>query len=711
MRSIIYQQFRKRRNPNIVTPIPPVIVNNQSGETSYFNAYLLPLSEKANLQSALNTYGSVRLAQGDYSGTAITMTSNQKLYGHPRLNLTPHITIAAGSSGVHIENVIAQTITFQAGALTSNCIIKTIKYTSLVGTNMSISNNEFIDIIGSIVFDCSVSGYFRNNKIIKHQVQTDQINLRMKGNNITPSYGNVHLHTNFLTPLGDATDIDGLQSSTFVGLDSEGWNLTGLGSRAMLYAKNMGRLNVTDLGGGNGYSAVITGAFDVQADNLLFFNKTLSVPTQDLISNNTNVTTFRGEGNFNRGAGSPVGFNTLGHLNTNTLLLNGVEQLTTVIDPTEVTKIKSGFLTTQYTPWIRTIHETIPNPTGANWATERVGKPDSRAYIQGLIDNNNIAELPEGIYYISSTLNIPLDGAHGIIGKGTGKTVIVGLTDTFPLITLSYGSTQNFTLAYITLQGGTDGIYSGTIDTQIAFQNLKYVSFRNHINGIHLYRIFGLDNNFFDHVSFTNCIRGLYQNALKPYVDTTTCSYVDKTVFYNSQFINCTTPISMLATRPDNLNLWYNCKFDTGQIALDLSGQNFPLVANCDFSNFTGTEVIKSNAVSIYSSNFNNNSPSNAIINAVVTHLEGCNLLDNETVFSPVQFNPCMTYIYNSTVNGNVVVSSPDGTYPAYSAIYTNSVLSGNTTISKMLVNVKAGTPTVIVNETPTPYPQLLVTQ
>jgi hypothetical protein len=48
--------------------------------------------------------------------------------------------------------------------------------------------------------------------------------------------------------------------------------------------------------------------------------------------------------------------------------------------------------------------ETLPDPLGANWRTERVGKPDSTAYIQNLINTNGIAELPEGVFYISSTL-------------------------------------------------------------------------------------------------------------------------------------------------------------------------------------------------------------------------------------------------------------------------------------------------------------------
>jgi hypothetical protein len=60
----------------------------------------------------------------------------------------------------------------------------------------------------------SVSGYFRNNKIIKHQAQAKYFKSCNEGNSTT-SYGNVHLWS-ILTPAGDATDLDNLQSSTFV---------------------------------------------------------------------------------------------------------------------------------------------------------------------------------------------------------------------------------------------------------------------------------------------------------------------------------------------------------------------------------------------------------------------------------------------------------------------------------------------------------------
>lgn len=227
-----------------------------------------------------------------------------------------------------------------------------------------------------------------------------------------------------------------------------------------------------------------------------------------------------------------------------------------------------------------------------------------------------------------------------------------------------------------------------------------------------MYQIMGLDNNFFEYLGFVNCNKGLFQEPLLPYAgDYNTSSYVDKTMFYRNQFINCSTAMSMQATRPDNLNAWVDCKFDKGQTALDMGAQNYPIIANCDFSNFTGTSVINSNSISIYSSKFYNNTSSNATLNAMITYIEGCTFSDSSKMFAPVMYNSTFHYILNSTVKGDVVVAKPSNLYYDSSAIYVNSTLSANPTLSKLLVNVKVGVPTVIINTTPNPYPQFLVTQ
>lgn len=714
MRNLIILQQKRYKNNNTIIPTP---LSNQLKEIDYFNAYFLPLSQKSELQNALDTYGSVRLDRGDYSGVNILMSSNQKLYGHPSLSGISNITIVEGSQNITVEYLTFadNKLIFQAGLPISNCTLNTLKYVYVEGINALIENNKLINISGQIKFDCSVSGYFRNNKIIKHQAQGISNQLVMKGNAISPSYGNVHLHTNLLTPAGDAMDIDNLQSSTFVGLDSEGWNLNGVGEKAMLYAKNIGDLKVTDFGGGNAYSAIQTGAFDVDANNFLLFNKYLRVPSLDLISSKTNIGTFGGEGSYNREEGTPIGFDLLAHINNSgdnyAMSYGGVEQTSTINSLIDITKIKNSLVQTQHTPWTKPSWETLPDPLGVNWKINRIGKPDQRAFLQNLINTNGIAELPEGVFYISSTLNIPLDNGHGIVGKGTAKTIIVGLTDDFPLITIGFGSTQNLTLSYLTLQGGSKGLYFNQYATQLAYQNIKFVVFREQESAISLKNIMGFDNNFFENIGFVNCSKAVHQEPLLPYVgELETSSYIDKTVFYNSQFIGCDIPISMQGTRPNNLDAWIDCKFSNGTKAFDLGAMNYPIIANCDVSGYVGDVLISSNDISIYATDVHNNTMTVSTINAVNSYLEGNTFSDTDDLFSSVMYNKTDAFIYNCTVVGNAI-NPPFNEYNQCSAVYINSTLSANTTLSKLLVNVKEGISTVVIDESPTPYPQLLVTQ
>lgn len=702
--------------PKKITPPIAQIVNNQLEEIEYFNAQLWPVTKKATLQLALDTYKSVRLDKGDYSGVNIVMKSGYKLYGYPSFqSKVSNITIEAGSTGVVLEELfpVDKTITLQAGGVISGCIFKSIKWCTLSGTNVMFENNSLINFSGNISLDCSASGYFRNNKVIRHQSGSSNL-LILKGNNTTPSYGNVNLWSNYLTPHGDTTELDGLQSHTFVGLDAEAWNLMGQGTRAMLYAKNIDNFKVSDFNGGNGGSSFKTPAFDIDAKNILFLNRGLADPT-DILSLRTNMFGINGNGTYTKSSGTTTGFELLGNFNgSSAVKYNNFEQTATLTNTSIINNLTSTILGPRYTPWARPVWETLPDPSGANWKTDRVGKPDQTSYIQGLINSNKIAELPEGIFYISSTLSMPMNGQYGIIGKGTGKTAIVGLTDDFPIISCMSGADGNFQLANLTIQGGNVGVYASTEygGLNIAYQNIKFVIFRNQNYGIHLNRTGGFDNNFLENLGFVDCNVAFYKEPTPGNAGEGNSAYVDKTMFYKCQFLNCNTAFSMLATRADNLNAWVDCKFDKGTTALNLGGQNAPIIANCDFSNYNGVNVILSNTISIYNSKFFNNSVVSATIKSVVTNLEGCNLMDNANVFDPVLYNPIYGHIVNSTIKGNALtVIPPNKGYGGASLVLSNSSLLANPTVSKLLVNVKNGVPTVIINSPPNPYPQLLVTQ
>ncbi|MBK0368813.1 hypothetical protein [Flavobacterium agrisoli] len=683
-------------------------VDNQQEEIDYFNAYLLPITKKATLQQALDTYGSVRLEKGDYSGVDIVMKSNQKLYGHPSLTKVSNITIAAGSQNVHLEDLLPQSkiIKFESGNVISNCTFKTIKWAILQGTNFMLENSTIVNFMGRINFDCSQSGFFRNNKIIRHQIQAHSNQLIMKGNSVTPSYGNVHLQTNFLQPHGDATELDNLKSVNFVGIDAEAWNLEGEGTKSMFFARNMGSIKISDFGGGNSYSAVRTPSFDIETDEMYFVNKFLSFPT-DVFSSKTNVLMINGNGSYIRKEGNVLGYDFLANIDKDHEIQYKFNGKNDILNNNAKNIISKKIVGTQYNPWSRPNWELIPDPLGLNWRTDSKDKPDSTAYIQNLIDKKGIAELPEGVFYIKSTLNLTVDGTKGIIGKGTGKTVIVGIDDTFPLITLvdSDNGSHDFLLSHITLQGGSIGVYSPDEIKLIAFTNLKYVSFRDQKYGIHLYRNTGFDNCFFDHLSFINCKIGFFQDP-NPNMAGEEYGYVDKTVFYGGQFINCETAVSMRATRGDYLCAWINCKFDGNDLAFNTINLVTPIIANCDFTNHKGLNILSGSALSLYNCNFYNNKTTDAIVSAQGSFFEGCNLMDDIPVYSSTGQRNMVNSILNSTVKGNVLRN-----FGQNQSIFVNSSLLANPSLSKMLVNVKDNVPTVLINESPAPYPQFLVTQ
>jgi hypothetical protein len=717
---ICNQQKKKRRVAIIVTP--PVIpnINNQPAEGLYFNSHLLPISEKANIQAALNSYGAVRLEKGDYSGVPITLGSNQRLYGNPATTSISNITIAAGSSNVIIENVApapssSLSVTFQAGGVISNCMIKNTRGCEILAVNASMNNNTFINVEAKISLDCSVSGYFRNTKIIKHKVQSQENMLILKGNTVTPSYGTVGLHSNYLTSFGETTNLDGLQSATFIGLDCESYG--GL-TRELFYAKNIGKLEIMALQGGMLYNSPF-GYYNVDAANLNVINAFGGSNTPSVINPRTKLFELGSNGNQTVTSGAVTGYEAQGYTTESPdrvvnqhLYYNQTDQLGLITDTNTVSNITSSILGTPHTPWDRPSWGVLPDPLGSNWREERIGKPDSKSYIQGLINTNGIAELPEGIFYIGSTLNIPLDKLHGIVGKGTGKTVIVGLTDDFPLITTDSDYFGYFTLSYLTLQGGSSGLRVTSDGTFLAYNIMNYVVFRDQNYGIHLDGIFGCDNNFFSDLGFVNCNKGIFQNPFPNYVPGVLegSTYVDKTVFYRNQFINCDTSVSMIPTRANNMNAWIDCSFNGGSIAADMGGDS-TFFANCDFKNFNGNYILKSNGFNLISCEFQNNTTYISTIKAVGTTVEGCTFLDNNKVFSPDVNNSVVNIIKNSTLTGEALTLMSAETNKTNNALFINSTLLSNPTLSKLLVKVSQDVPTVLINTASTPYPQLLVTQ
>ncbi|MGQ7947209.1 hypothetical protein [Flavobacterium sp. WC2509] len=684
---------------------------NQWEETVYFNSYLLPLSRKSELQSALDTYGSVRLEEGDYREgglQSITLKSNMKLFGHHTYNVVPEINIAAGSDNVMVASVkLWYGLNFLSGEPITNCIVSHVTGGDITSTNASVELCIFFDIIGTnLLVDNTSSGYFRNNYLIKHWITSVYPELLLKGNNTTPSYNNIWVWLNLLTAHGDATDIDNFGNIHVIGLDAEAWNYENLGTgKALLYMRNMKDVRLTGMTG-SGYATNSTAVFDIQSESLTLLDKkiTTSIGPASVTTAKTltvNSTASSSEGSYNVTGGN---YDIRGYFNDNLLAYNGASQTSTITDPVVATNIKNSLLGSKRQPWPRPIFPEIADPAGINWKSERVGKPSSRAYIQGLIDTNGIANLPEGIYYIDAPLLVNKD--EGIIGSGTGKTVIIGLTDDFNLINVRGSGIGTFIINYLTLEGGDKGVNITSDGYDVWFQpnaiNFKFVVFRNQATyGIEVAQLYGMDNCMFQQVHFFNIPVGFKQTADPNYggFETNHMTYIDKTVFYKCQAINCGTGFSLRTARGDNLNAWVNCNFDGNtNSSIDFVNHNAPLVVNCDFKHSTGNNIINSNyTIGIYSCDFSNNS-TNSIINGDLATIEGCNFLDDIPLFGTIN----TAYVVDSIVTGSTTAMS--------NGLFINSSLLANPSLSKLLVNINSGVPTVLLDEGSNPYPQLLVT-
>lgn len=689
-------------------PPEPEPIDNMLFEKDYFDAYYLPIEDKASIQTALNTYGSVRLGKGNYSGTSFTMSGNMKLYGHPSVTQVSNITINGDSDGLLISSIKNGSITISSGKKVQNSTFHSIKESIITTTGGIIENNTFLDNSRTrIMWDNSSSGYSRNNKIIRSWTHAWENQIVIKGNNTNESYGNVFVWTNLLTPNGNSTEFNNLKDLRFVGIDGESWNFNNLGSRALLYMRNMGNVKLgVPSGGHNG--SYKTPVFDIEADNLFILGKRISVGSSygSIARANTNVMTINSNSDpYTLESGS--GYDFRAFFNGTNVTYNGGSNITSAITGDTADKLKATILDEELTPWDRPTWETLPNPLGDNWDYDLEGKEDSSDYIQDLIDTNNFADLPEGIYYISKTIHITVTPtqSQGLVGAGTGKTVIVGMTDDFPLIKVSgQQPAGGFTLAHMTLQGGSTGLEitksSGDVQFQVNNCNLRYLVFRNQTNGIHLYETWGLDNNFFDNVSFVNCTTGFRQTPDPAYSggETNIMTYADKNVFYKSQVINCGTGFRMRTARADNLNAWVDCKFEENETAVNLNNHNYPFFANCDFTGHTGTyAVIADSRPAFYSCKFYDNSTTR-IIDTNSPYVEGSEFLDNLPVFSTGTTD---AYILNSTFVGDV------GGFTQGMVI--NSNMQSNSNLNKLMVKVVSSTPTTLLDEEPDPYPQLLV--
>ncbi|WP_149273598.1 hypothetical protein [Pareuzebyella sediminis] len=687
---------------------------NLPEEDQYFEAYFLPLSRADELQEALDTYGSVRLEKGTYQGAEITLKTGQRLFGHPRITkFNNNIHIQAGSTDVSIHNIDSKDLVFEPGAPIKNNLFKSLQFTNLNCTNCSIEDNTFVNMDKCMVsFDCSLSGYFRNNKFIKLWSHSTSPQTVMKGNSRTPSYGNVILWRNYLIPRGNATHFSNLESLTIVGMDAESWNFQNRGSKPLLYMRGMGSLNLGSFSGVN-FSKNRTPVFDIEAQSLFMLGKNIySKSTDDIVRKGTNMVMLSGQHENYEFEYNDSTFNLKAFFNDNEVYLDDKKVQSKLAKDTS-NKVEQILIKKNVIPWARPQFHNLPEPVDANMRASRYSKPDQSSEIQKLIDRHGIAELEEGIYYISKPVFIK--NGQGIIGKGSGKTAIVGTSDDFPLIvgnddvSEKRKTSSKYYLAHLTLFGGEKGLYVNPRGKknnhfQLSSCTFKNLIFRNQKNGIHFDKFYGVDNNFFDNVSFVDCEIGMYQEPTPGFDvnkgETSTMMYMDKNVFYNCQIIRCTIGFSMVSLRPNNLNAWIDCRFDQNNLSVNMQRQINPIFANCDFENNVGEYIVgKERSSSFYNCRFINNA-TKSVFRLGHAYIEGCQFLDRVPLFSGF---PSKGFVLNSMVKGSLGSMN--------TGLLVNNKIDLDTSLNLRMVELKKDRRITIIDGKSDPTPQFLVTQ
>ncbi|MBI3980842.1 hypothetical protein HY345_02490 [Candidatus Microgenomates bacterium] len=606
------------------------------------NAYELPVSKSADLQKALATYKVVRLEKGDYSKSLsqITLSSNQQLYGFAgngipgdvvEGTIVPKIVIPGGTSQVVLSGIKTSNIEFSPSdqVTSGNCFMRLNSYQGrIVADGAKLENNIFLRVNIPFFADLKSHGYLRNNRFIGttlvncHPASGEYLCLDIKGDTSRKSGGNVWLWLNNLAPWGNAIYLENLADANFVLFDVENWSWTQKATQAMFKTGPMGSVRILAAEGGQYESNPIkTGFFDIAAEEINFYDFTdnggsAADPRLVFQKENKRSSQIHFNRNFSTDdrAENPVRLKTLfGGGCCQDIMVNDNNALTSALTAQQQAALKQIFLPTNQATvvWERpSFSDKIANPAGENWQTERKTKTDSTTYLQNLINTNNIARLPAGVYYISQPLK--LKRGQGIIGAGEDKTAIVAKNSDIDILRGDEGKSVSweitdennfydtfYTLSDITLQGGKNGLHmdehgSGNV-TRFDFGGFSHVTFRDMTEaGIFIDGIGSWDNNFHDNLTFYNNSVGVKQRNSPNSKTFVGLGHIDKNIFFHSRFIANGRGIDFKSRRANVANGFINSLFKDNTVqAVDTTSTGRVIYANTDFINNAGNPTIK----------------------------------------------------------------------------------------------------------------------
>lgn len=582
------------------------------------DAFYLPASKALELNNALREHAAVRLdPNGDYTRALhIEMRSNQALYGLAGTKI-PDIVISPGAQNVIVSDIHNEKIMFPPSDLVTakNCFNRI--RTSIEIKNTKLESNLFTDFQGGIInIDNSKSGYIRNNRFIKIMTHTAWPAVTILGNSTEPSYGNHFVWTNILGPLGDSVVIDQQKDITFTGIDIESWSWGNLVKQqvsinypAAINVSNTKYLSIFMSHGGN-HRIRNAQYFNLDANNIFLLGSDVEAQSAPGLRLGKHVQRLLA-----------INTRSIGHKTENAdtevieLFKDDVPSLFhdwRVVASNQLPSTSLPFIheilqqeQTVYQNWAKPKFEEIPDPLGLmSKNTLKIYKNGSNL-IQSLVNQNNIAKLEGGIYYLSRS--IELKEGQGIVGAGQDKTILVANDRNMDLIV---GATHIndqlkstwFVLADLTLEGGRNGIHHAPAGSGNGAQYnrsvLSHITFRNMSNAaVLLDSIYGWDNNFLDNINFINCGAAIMQrpNVMYEGGDVPGTTYMDKNVCYRCRFEHNTIALDMPGKRGNGLNAFIDSQFeDNGKVVSAINPlANF--FANSIFRNNHGDPSFETN--------------------------------------------------------------------------------------------------------------------
>lgn len=575
------------------------------------NLYRVPVSQRANLQSLVDTYKKVRLDAGRYdqgtgAPTKIILRSGCEIYGVPGTKGTwlPDVEFEPGSVNAVVKGVCTSgEYIFPASTTpTINPVIAMSSFGNVTAIGARIERAQLLSLAAGLRIDNSAGGWWRNCRIFRprsHGAGGDgRAALLFKGTPDRQSYGNVVVAQNALSCSMAALEVDGHEGFSVVGFDEESYAPHGDG-KGSVHVRNTGRFNIFGLGG----AVDTTNAIDTGADDtfILYHDQNAFNANRIRFHSTALRAAFFKTDNSTPADLAPGGSLRVTEDGIFKLMSAGAYPASLLgVDALAAAGLLSSAMPSNSTPWGFPDERALPDPAGPSWQVGLGGQADDSAAVNALLAASDYVELQDRPYYITAGIQATRQGQ--MIVSGGPNCVLIGTSSTVDILKPTYGAFKdNNILAPIVLidlvfQGGRHHYLQTEVDLMISDFYFVNCTFREPAAGaIFLNGTMAFDNGYFDNCNFYKCPFGIKQRKGAGAFDVATSAYIDKMNHFRSQFIECGLPLDFLADRPCNLDTFMDSLFrDSTVSAFQLFGMNYPAFINCQFLRNAGNVSLNS---------------------------------------------------------------------------------------------------------------------